>query len=115
MSAICVSQNVDELKSAVKNSKLFSTSLKTSTLLMIFEILWNIGKEKSKCKDCFSKKTLHGLKKFKVMIQYFVRKDVSIEKRKKKFLKAPSSFRKLIRRLVKDFLRNCCTKEQTND
>ena len=80
MSGICMSQNIDGLKRALQKGKLFSPSLKTTTLLMVFEILWNIGKDKSKCKQCFSKKTIRGLKQFKKLIRYFMKKSRRIEK-----------------------------------
>ena len=81
--AFCVSQNVDELRVAVKGKEIFSSSIKNSTLLMIFEILWNVGKGKSKCRECFSKKTLRGLKTYKSIIKGILNKEKSWEKRKK--------------------------------
>ena len=113
-SAFCVSENVDELKTAFKQKTIFASSLKNSTLLMIFEILWNIGKRKSKCKQCFSKKTLRGLKKFKSIIKILLKKDKSLEKRKKIFMKGPSSFKTFIKKLLKQFLRNCTEPEEEN-
>ena len=111
MSGFCMSENVDELKAAAKDKTLFKKTVKTATLLMVFEILWNIRKGKKKCKECFSQKTFRGMKKFKGLIKKLLKKKTDIEKRKKLFLKAPSSFRKVIRRILSEFIKNCTVKQ----
>ena len=85
MSGLCMSQNCNEIKRAIKKKKLFSNSVKDSTLLMVFEILWNIGKQKLKCKEYFSKKTLRGLKKYKSLIKYILSKNKNLEKKNPNF------------------------------
>lgn len=108
MEAFCVSENLDELKKAMFQKQIFSKSVENSTLLIIFEILWNMSRGKKKCKDSFSNKSLRGLKKFKTVIRTLLNKKKSLEKRKKKFLKAPSVFKKFIKRILKEFVANCC-------
>ena len=115
MSGLCMSQNCNEIKRAIKKKKLFSNSVKDSTLLMVFEILWNIGKQKLKCKEYFSKKTLRGLKKYKSLIKYILSKNKNLEKKKSKFLAGSKSFKKVITRLLVEFYKNCTEKEIVED
>ena len=111
MSGFCLSENVDELKAAVKEKTLFKKKLKDSTLLMVFEILWNITNGKKKCRECFSEKSVRGLKRYKSVIKKLLKKKKSLEKRKKIFLKSPASFRKLIKRILSEFFLNCTEPE----
>ena len=109
-SPLCLSENVGDIERALKTKKLFSKNLEESTLLMIFEILWNIKKQKSKCKECFSKKTLKSLKKHKQILKRLLTSNKTVEKRHKIFLKSTSSFKKLIKKILKEFLKNCLEK-----
>ena len=111
-SSFCVSDNVDQLKKAVKEKKIFSASLEKTTFLSILEILWNIVKGKTKCKKCFSKKSISGLKKNKKIVKKLLKSGKNVDKKKKNFLKSSQSFKKLIKRILKEFLQNCIEEDK---
>ena len=104
-SAFCVSENVGQLKSVFYRKEVFSKKLETPIFLSILEILWNISREK-KCKDCFSNQSICGLKKHKNFLKTLLKNGKDVKKKQKIFRKAPSTFKKLIRRILKELLSN---------
>ena len=115
MSSFCVTENVGNLRAAIKKKEIFSASLEESIFKSVLEILWNIGRAKSKCKKCFSKKSIRGLKKYRTIVKKLLKTQKSVEKRKKLSLNAPSSFRRLILRILKEFVKNCTEVDKERD
>ena len=108
MSRYCVTESLSELKSSIEKKQIFSKGLKSSTLLVICEILWNLAKNSNKaCKKCFSKKTFKGLKKNKVIVKSLFDKKKTVEKRKKYFINGNKQFKSFITRLLTEFFNNC--------
>ena len=108
MSRLCLPENVAKLKEVIDKDGLFNSDVKDSTLRMVFEILWNVIKNKDKkCKKLFSKKLLKALKRHKTLIKYLLNKKKSLKKRKLKYLRGSDSFQKNIRRMVDEFKKFC--------
>ena len=115
MSTFCDADHISDLNEALKNDLIFDASLKTSTLLLILEILWNLCKNKDKAlRKNVSAKTRQGVRKHKSLIKYLFDKNKSIQKRKRKFLKSKNSFKKFVKRLVVEFTRNCTDREDSS-
>ena len=112
MAPFCTSENVKNLKTAAKKNLIFKKSLETDVFNVILEILWNLRKKNGKCKDCFGKKTLKGLKKHKKVIKLLLESGKGVENRKKKFLKTKKVFRKWIKNLLNEFFMNCLSDEE---
>ena len=116
MAPVCTtSENVNYLKTVVKRNLIFKKSLENDVFNVILEILWNVRKKNGKCKDCFGKRTLKGLKKFKKEIKFLIESGKSIEKRKKKFIKSNKPFKKWIKRLLNEFILNCLSDEDKSE
>ena len=113
MSHFCVSENLDEFEEIFKKGLIFDDSLKLSTFLIILEILWNAVKnKKKKCRKCFSKKTFLGIKKNKKVLKTLFSKRKSLDERKLLFIHGSKAFKKFVKRLLKEFMKNALEREE---
>ena len=103
------SANLSNLIEVAVNDQLFSRNLDTKVFKSFLEILKNASNHK--LKKCFKKKTRKLLKKYKLVINQLLNKKKKIKKRKKMFLKSSKSFRKVVDKVMTDFLQNCVTDE----
>ena len=116
MSHFCVSENLSEFEEILKNGLIFDESLKLSTFLIILEILWNAAKnKKKKCRKCFPKKTFVGIKKNKKILKSLFSKKKSLDERKLLFTHSSKSFKKFVKRVLKDFTKNALEREEKSD
>ena len=104
----CVEKNIDGLKKAVDDGKLFSSDLKKCVFKTLLEILWNISLGKKECLKCFSKNTLKKLKAHRGILRRILDKSESLKKRRKIFLESGKEFRRVIENFVlTEFFTNC--------
>lgn len=107
MAKFCVKRNIESLEAQYENGTLFSSKLKKSSFQTILEILLNIRLGLEDCLKCFSKKTLKKVKGQKTIVRKILDKSVSLKKRRKVFLDAGKTFRKVIEKhVLKEFIDN---------
>ena len=102
--SLCDDENLGNLKLAYKNKTLFDKDLKTETFLLILEILKNLSLKKTFQKSLPSGKKV---KKYKKVLKTLLNSEKSIEKRKKKFVKAKKHFKSWLRSVIKQFFKHC--------
>ena len=108
MARFCVGSNIFILKSCFEDGTIFKPELKKAAFLTLLEILWNLTIQNEDCKKCFSRKTLKKLKSHKIVIRQILNKEKPLKKRRKKFLNASLSFKKLIeKKILPEFFENC--------
>ena len=107
MAPLCATENVNFLERAVKEKSLFKKTLDDETFKVLLEIIWNVKKGNGKCDECFSKKTLKGFKTHKKHVGELLKSEKKLKKRKKILLKSKKPFRNWIKKLAKEFIRNC--------
>ena len=69
------------------------------------EVLKNAGSKK--LKNCFGKSSRKGLRKYKKLVKILTSRRLPQKKRQKKLFNSSRGFRKFIRIIFKDFIRNC--------
>ena len=101
----CNDSNLRELKAAYKDRRLFQESLPTDTFLLICEILKNLKVNKP-FRNCFPESLKKRVKKpgliFKLLIA-----NKKTEKKRKKFMKSPVSFKNWLRKVIRQFFKKC--------
>lgn len=89
------------------DDNLFSKKLKTSVFECVVEIVKNASKRQMAAK-CFSPKTRKKMKKSKELLTFLKNNEISLKKRKRKFLKLGKHERKLFNSyIIADFMKNC--------
>ena len=104
--SVCSERNINNLRKAYRRKAFLSSGIRNGVALLIFEIIRNAIKNEQ-CRDCFSENVVAALEKKKQLLKYFLKKNNSLGKRKKKLLKSNSKVKRLIKRLIRDFFRNC--------
>ena len=100
-------EKLKKLINVCVDDKLFSKKLKTSVFECVVEIVKNASKRRMAVK-CFSSKTRKKMKKNKELLTFLINSEISLKKRKRKFLKLNKRQRKLFNSyIIADFMKNC--------
>ena len=102
----CNDSNLRELKAAYKDKRLFKESLPTDTFVLICEILKNL-KTNKKFRNCFPKHMTRRVKKPGTLIKLLITSKKSVEKKKRKFLEAKSTFQVWLHKVIRQFFKKC--------
>ena len=103
-------KRLKKLVTVCVEDKLFDKKLKNSVFECIVEIVKNASKKR--LSKCFSSKTKKMMRRNKDILSYLKNKQISMKRRKKRFLKCDKNEQDLFESyIIADFMKNCLNHE----
>ena len=110
--ALKCGESVKDIINIFISGKLFESDLGKKNFKIFIEILNNA--KRKKLKKCFSRRSRKGLQKHSRLVRKLSSKKISTKKRMKLLRNSGDSFRRVVRKVITDFMTRCCESDSQN-
>ena len=105
-------ESVKDIINIFTSGKLYERDLGKKNFKIFIEILNNA--KRKKLKNCFSRRSRKGLQKHSRLVRKLCSKKTSTKKRMKILRNTGDSFRRVVRKVISDFMTRCCESDSQN-